>query len=46
MKKINWNCLIGKHKWTRIGGAINIGDGLFKIIVKCKMCNKIKELIK
>jgi len=39
-------CFFGMHEWEKLMGLSNIGGGRFRQKYKCKMCNKIKEIIK
>ena len=34
-------CLFG-HKWIKVGGLRNVGDGQFEQQVKCSACCKIE----
>ena len=43
---MNWKCFFGFHKWTRLGGASNVGEGKFRIRLICEKCKKVKEIIK
>lgn len=43
---MNWRCLIGFHKWVRLGGASNVGSGKFKITLVCEICRKTDSIIK
>jgi hypothetical protein len=38
-------CALGLHKWQKMGGAINVGDGQFKQGFVCSVCRKAKYSI-
>lgn len=43
---MDWKCFFGFHKWEKFMGLSNIGKGKFLQRYKCKICGKIKEVVK
>ena len=39
------NQILCRHKWIKVGGANNVGQGKFRQIYRCLKCNKSKTLI-
>lgn len=42
---MNWKCLLGQHKWSKVGGASNMGHGKFRVRARCVKCGKHKDFI-
>ena len=38
-------CLIGLHRWSKLGGPHNVGGGKFKQSLICVECKKTKQMI-
>jgi hypothetical protein len=45
MKK-SLKCLFGMHAWEKFMGFSNVGGGKFMQRYKCRICGKIKEVIR
>ena len=44
-KKQKIMCFFGFHKWEKLGGSQNVGNGKFKQLLICKSCGKTKRVI-
>jgi len=42
---MNLKCLLGFHRWSKLGGPRNVGDGKFKQSFVCTVCSKTKSMI-
>lgn len=41
---MNFKCLFGFHKWTKLGGPRNVGEGTFEQRYRCIRCYKVKTV--
>ena len=41
---MNFKCILGLHKWTKLGGPRNVGGGTFEQRYKCTQCYKVKTI--
>lgn len=42
---MNIKCIIGLHKWAKLMGVENMGDGRFMQRYKCDVCGKVKRKV-
>jgi hypothetical protein len=42
---MNLKCLIGFHKWAKLGGPQNYGGGKFAQSYVCMVCRKTKKAV-
>ena len=41
---MGFGCMFGGHKWSKVGGANNAGDGKFEQGFVCLKCGKRKGM--